>query len=148
MTHISMPRFPVAALKALAVAAALACGAGTSSAADNATLRITSFSVAAAEFSGTFAWAVDAYQSYDIVALDAGGLAFAATDLYSADDWALGLNRVQAQTDTRNHASARVLEKLGFIREGTLREDCVVDGDVSDSWVYGLIERDWPPRAR
>ncbi|MGZ4488212.1 MAG: GNAT family N-acetyltransferase [Nocardioides sp.] len=55
----------------------------------------------------------------------------------------LDLNRVQAETDTRNTASARVLEKLGFVREGTLREDCVVSGDVSDSWVYGLLRRDW-----
>jgi RimJ/RimL family protein N-acetyltransferase len=30
----------------------------------------------------------------------------------------LDLNRVQAETDTRNAASARVLEKLGFVREG------------------------------
>jgi RimJ/RimL family protein N-acetyltransferase len=57
----------------------------------------------------------------------------------------LDLNRVQAETDTRNVASARVLEKLGFVREGTLREDCVVNGDVSDSWVYGLIRREWQP---
>ena len=55
----------------------------------------------------------------------------------------LDLNRVQAETDTRNVASARVLEKLGFQREGTLREDCVVNGEVSDSWVYGLIRREW-----
>jgi RimJ/RimL family protein N-acetyltransferase len=55
----------------------------------------------------------------------------------------LELNRVQAETDTRNAASARVLEKLGFVREGTLREDCVVNGEVSDSWVYGLIRREW-----
>ncbi len=57
----------------------------------------------------------------------------------------LDLNRVQAETDTRNAASARVLEKLGFVREGTLREDCIVDGDVSDSWVYGLLRREWRP---
>ena len=56
---------------------------------------------------------------------------------------ALDLNRVQAETDTRNAASARVLEKLGFVREGTMREDCVVNGEVSDSWVFGLIRRDW-----
>lgn len=55
----------------------------------------------------------------------------------------LPLNRVQAETDTRNVASARVLEKLGFVREGTLREDCIVNGEVSDSWVYGLLRRDW-----
>ncbi|WAP52647.1 GNAT family protein [Arthrobacter sp. ATA002] len=61
-------------------------------------------------------------------------------------DWAfdnLNLNRVQSETDTRNMASARVLEKLGFVREGTLREDCIVNGDVSDSWIYGLLRRDW-----
>ena len=55
----------------------------------------------------------------------------------------LDLNRVQAEVDTRNPPSARVLEKLGFLHEGTLREDCIVDGDVSDSWVYGLLRRDW-----
>ncbi|MBZ2196566.1 GNAT family N-acetyltransferase [Occultella gossypii] len=54
----------------------------------------------------------------------------------------LDLNRIQSETDTRNVASARVLEKLGFVREGTLREDCIVNGGVSDSWVYGLLRRD------
>lgn len=56
---------------------------------------------------------------------------------------ALDLNRVEAELDTRNAASARVLEKLGFEREGLRREDCVVDGEVSDSWIYGLLRRDW-----
>lgn len=60
----------------------------------------------------------------------------------------LDLNRIQAETDTRNHASVRVLEKLGFVREGTLREDCVVNGDVSDSHVYGLLRREWRPPER
>lgn len=60
----------------------------------------------------------------------------------------LDLNRVQAETDTRNLASAHVLEKLGFVREGTLREDCVVNGDVSDSWVFGLLRREWQPAGR
>ena len=59
----------------------------------------------------------------------------------------LDLNRVQSETDTRNLASARVLDKLGFVLEGTLREDCVVDGDVSDSWVFGLLRREWRPPA-
>jgi [ribosomal protein S5]-alanine N-acetyltransferase len=58
------------------------------------------------------------------------------------------LNRVQAETDTRNLGSARVLEKLGFRREGTLREDCVVDGVVSDSWVFGLLRREWAGAQR
>jgi RimJ/RimL family protein N-acetyltransferase len=57
----------------------------------------------------------------------------------------LDLNRVEAELDTRNLASARVLEKLGFEREGLRREDCVVAGEVSDSWIYGLLRRDWQP---
>jgi RimJ/RimL family protein N-acetyltransferase len=55
------------------------------------------------------------------------------------------MNRVQAETDTRNTSSNRVLEKLGFVHEGTLREDCIVNGEVSDARVYGLLKRDWRP---
>lgn len=60
----------------------------------------------------------------------------------------LDLNRVQAEADTRNDGSARVLEKLGFTLEGTLREDCVVEGVVSDSWVFGLLRREWRQEQR
>ena len=69
----------------------------------------------------------------------------AATALLAWAFEALDLNRVQAMTDTRNIASGRVLEKLGFRREGTLREDCIVEDEVSDSWVYGLLRRDGIP---
>ena len=55
----------------------------------------------------------------------------------------LDLNRLQAEADTRNSACGRVLQNLGFWREGTLREDCIVGGDVSDSWVFGLLREDW-----
>lgn len=76
----------------------------------------------------------------------AWGQGFATEAAGALLQWAfdtLDLNRVQAQTDTRNAASSRVLEKLGFAREGRLREDCIVDGEVSDSWVYGLLRREW-----
>jgi RimJ/RimL family protein N-acetyltransferase len=62
--------------------------------------------------------------------------------------WGLTRWTVQAETDTRNVASLRVLEKLGFLREGTLREDCCVNGEVSDSWVYGLLRRQWRPSSQ
>jgi ribosomal-protein-alanine N-acetyltransferase len=86
------------------------------------------------------------------LAEEAWGHGFATEGAGALLTWAyetLDLNRVQAEADTRNLASARVLEKLGFVREGTLREDCVVNGEVSDSWVFGLLEREWrPPSAR
>ncbi len=81
----------------------------------------------------------------------AWGHGFATEAAGALLQWAfdtLDLNRVHAEADTRNVASARVLEKLGFVREGTLREDCVVNGEVSDSWVYGLLRREWRPGAR
>lgn len=76
----------------------------------------------------------------------AWGQGFATEAAGALLQWAfntLNLNRVQSEADTRNAASGRVLEKLGFLREGTLRENCIVDGEVSDSWVYGLLRREW-----
>jgi [ribosomal protein S5]-alanine N-acetyltransferase len=78
----------------------------------------------------------------------AWGQGFATEAASTLLEWAfntLDLIRVQSEADTRNAASDRVLEKLGFMREGTLRENCIVDGEVSDSWVYGLLRREWKP---
>jgi RimJ/RimL family protein N-acetyltransferase len=54
----------------------------------------------------------------------------------------LGLNRLEADIDPRNEASARLLERLGFRREGLLRERWIVAGVVSDSALYGLLRSD------
>jgi RimJ/RimL family protein N-acetyltransferase len=59
----------------------------------------------------------------------------------------LDLNRVEADIDPRNVASARSLERLGFHKEGHLRERWIVDGEVSDSSLYGLLRSEWTLRA-
>ncbi len=59
----------------------------------------------------------------------------------------LDLNRVEADIDPRNQASAKTLERLGFKREGLLRERWIVDGEVSDTALYGLLQREWQARA-
>ena len=59
----------------------------------------------------------------------------------------LALNRVEADIDPRNSASAKTLERLGFQNEGFLRERWVVEGEVSDSGIYGLLRRDWLART-
>jgi RimJ/RimL family protein N-acetyltransferase len=61
---------------------------------------------------------------------------------------AMDLNRIEADTDPRNQASMRMLERLGFAREGLLPERWIVDGEVSDSVLYGLLRRHWQARAR
>ncbi|NIE62498.1 GNAT family N-acetyltransferase [Burkholderia sp. Ax-1719] len=52
------------------------------------------------------------------------------------------LNRIEADIDPRNVASARVLERLGFQREGLLRERWIVGEEVTDSALYGLLRSD------
>jgi [ribosomal protein S5]-alanine N-acetyltransferase len=59
---------------------------------------------------------------------------------------ALQLNRLEADIDPRNEASARTLQRLGFQQEGYLRERWIVNGAVSDSALYGLLHRDWAER--
>jgi RimJ/RimL family protein N-acetyltransferase len=55
----------------------------------------------------------------------------------------LDLNRLEADIDPRNRASAKVLERLGFQKEGHLRERWIVNGEMSDTWLYGLLRREW-----
>jgi [ribosomal protein S5]-alanine N-acetyltransferase len=55
----------------------------------------------------------------------------------------LALNRLEADIDPRNLPSAKSLERLGFVREGFLRERWIVDGEVSDTALYGLLHREW-----
>jgi [ribosomal protein S5]-alanine N-acetyltransferase len=59
----------------------------------------------------------------------------------------LDLNRLEAEIDPRNEASARSLERLGFAKEGHLHERWIVNGEVSDTGLYGLLARQWAARA-
>lgn len=59
----------------------------------------------------------------------------------------LDLNRLEADIDPRNEASAVCLERLGFISEGYMRERWIVGGEVCDSALYGLLRRDWKART-
>jgi len=45
-----------------------------------------------------------------------------------------------------NIASARVLEKAGYTREGTLRQSAIKDGRVLDQWMYAIVRDDVDPR--
>lgn len=55
----------------------------------------------------------------------------------------LALNRVEADIDPRNDGSQRTLDRLGFQREGLLRERWIVAGEVCDTALHGLLRRDW-----
>ena len=64
-------------------------------------------------------------------------------------DYAFGpmnLRRLEADVDPRNSSSLRILDRLGFKREGLLRERWDVEGDIQDSIFLGLLNREWNGR--
>jgi RimJ/RimL family protein N-acetyltransferase len=54
-----------------------------------------------------------------------------------------GFHKVNARVNASNAASATVLEKLGFQREGTRRAESIVDGEFEDMHMYGLLADEW-----
>lgn len=59
-----------------------------------------------------------------------------------------GFERLQATVLSNNPASARVLEKSGFEREGTLRRAAIKRNEVFDLWMYAMLRRQANPARR
>jgi len=57
----------------------------------------------------------------------------------------LGLYKIRADIRTNNSAIFRVVEKLGFKIEGTLRQEKVVDGRKIDLYRIGLLRDEFTP---
>lgn len=57
----------------------------------------------------------------------------------------VGLRRIEADIDPRNQPSIRLIERLGFMREGFLRERWMIGGEIADTVLYGLIQSDRYP---
>jgi RimJ/RimL family protein N-acetyltransferase len=51
--------------------------------------------------------------------------------------------RIQAATSLENKASQKVLEKVGFQREGTERKGIFVWGNWTDLYIYGILREEW-----
>ena len=74
------------------------------------------------------------------------GRGYATEMLRPAIDFAfntLDLERLEADIDPRNEASCRLVERVGFVREGLLRERWRVAGEITDSAMYGLLRREY-----
>lgn len=57
----------------------------------------------------------------------------------------LRLHRLEAGAATENHASVRVLEKIGMTREGTGRKILLTPEGWRDNYRYAILEDDPPP---
>lgn len=53
------------------------------------------------------------------------------------------VQRVQATTAAENTAEQRCLEKLGFTREGVIRQAQWRDGAWHDQWIYSILRSEW-----
>jgi ribosomal-protein-alanine N-acetyltransferase len=60
---------------------------------------------------------------------------------------AVGLHRVEADIRPENLPSQRLVERLGFTREGLLRRYLDIDGDWRDHISYALLAEDLPGGA-
>lgn len=54
----------------------------------------------------------------------------------------VGLHRIETDIDPRNEPSCRLVERLGFQREGLLRQRWHVNNEVCDSVLHGLLKTD------
>ena len=55
----------------------------------------------------------------------------------------MNLNRIAAECFTDNAASIHLLEKMGFVREGTVRQDTILRGKLEDIHLYGILKSEW-----
>ena len=54
-----------------------------------------------------------------------------------------GINKIQAITYIDNQESCKLLEKLGFVKEGVIREKHCFRGKYYDHYCYSLLKREW-----
>ena len=59
-----------------------------------------------------------------------------------------GLRRIEAEVNPTNTASSGLLERLGFTREGLLRQRWSAKGETYDTAIYGLLRDEWPAAGR
>ncbi|MFK9094160.1 GNAT family N-acetyltransferase [Bacillus salipaludis] len=57
----------------------------------------------------------------------------------------IGLNRIEIRCGVRNKKSRAIPERLGFVKEGRLRDGEQLNGHFHDLIVYSMLARDWKP---
>ncbi|GGO98611.1 GNAT family N-acetyltransferase [Wenjunlia tyrosinilytica] len=55
----------------------------------------------------------------------------------------LGLHRISAAIGPENAASIAIVEKLGFVREGVLRDHVFTNSSWRDSVLYSVLAHEW-----
>lgn len=55
----------------------------------------------------------------------------------------LGLNKIYLFTEAENVPAQKMFERVGFVKEGLIRQDVVSHGEFVDRFAYGFLKEDW-----
>lgn len=83
------------------------------------------------------------------IAADEWGRGYATDAARTLTDFAfrvLQLHRVSAAIGPENAASITLVERLGFTKEGVLRDHVFTNSSWRDSVLYSVLEHEWQPR--
>ncbi len=58
------------------------------------------------------------------------------------------LNRIEALVSPRNRGSLGMMKRLGFVKEGRLREHFLYRGKYTDDFLFALLKKDWRHGSR
>ena len=84
-----------------------------------------------------------------VFAPSSGGKGYATEAAAAVVDLAFthySCHRIAAKLDARNHASARLAERLGMSREAHHRQDCFSKGEWTSTVVYAMLASDYSAR--
>jgi ribosomal-protein-alanine N-acetyltransferase len=56
----------------------------------------------------------------------------------------IGFHRIEANINTGNESSRKLLLRNGFKKEALFRENFYYNDKFLDSEIYGLLEHEWP----
>ncbi len=72
------------------------------------------------------------------------GVATTASDLLLREGFiTYNLNKIYLFTEVDNKPAQKLFEKIGFKKEGLLKEDLIYNGKKVDRFIYGLLKDDY-----
>ena len=60
----------------------------------------------------------------------------------------MGLNRIQASADADNKRSLAAIERMGFTREGVMRQKDFYKGAFHDDIVFSILRKEWEGKRK
>lgn len=55
----------------------------------------------------------------------------------------LNLNKIYLYTEVENIVGQKLFNKLGFYKEGLIKEDLIINGIKKDRYIYGIFKEQW-----